>query len=132
MSTMPRKKLGNDTPMSVTLVASRSTTELRLIAERMPMTSANVIEMRIAAAPSSTVAGSRSMIARDALLVLERPPEVALDDVRQPGDVLDGSGLSRPRSCGSRQARPGRRSSPANDDDRIGRRQAARARRRRR
>ena len=60
---IPRKKLGNETPMSVTLLESRSMNELRLTADRMPTTSARVIEIRSAATPSSKVAGSRWTIA---------------------------------------------------------------------
>ena len=61
---MPRKKLGNETPISVMLVESRSTTELRFTADRIPIPSAKVIEIRSAARQSSKVDGHRSLIAR--------------------------------------------------------------------
>ena len=100
MSTIPRKKFGNETPTRVMPVERRSTTELRLTAERVPTTSAKRDrdeqrrEAELEASP-----GSRSRIASETgcLFWNERPrsPWTAL---REPGDVLHRQRLVEPRS----------------------------------
>ena len=113
--TIPRKKLGNETPASVTLVESRSIAELRLIAEMMPTTSATPTENTSAARPSAAVAGSRSTIASSTRWCVwnDRPRSPCASLVTHT-TYWTGSGLSRPICSRIAASAVGSRSSPAN------------------
>ena len=97
MSTIPRKKLGKETPARVTLVETRSTIEFRLTAEMIPTTSAIETEKKSAASPSSTVAGRRSHTAsRTRWWVSKDLPRSPLTRWLSQTTYCTGSGLSSP------------------------------------